>query len=69
MSLMHTSLRFIAFCIIFFSLSACTLTSPDVQKAQNSDLSSGEKYQDKLTDAQKIGLIRDRRKELDSIRK
>ncbi len=51
------------------TLSACMIDSSDRNTAPSSDTGSSTKYQQKLTDAERIELIRERRKELDSIRK
>jgi tetratricopeptide (TPR) repeat protein len=51
-----------------FLLTSCTsIALPGTDNSGT--LVSGEKYQKELTDAERIALIRDRRKELDSIRK
>jgi tetratricopeptide (TPR) repeat protein len=59
--------------IVFFLVTALTLTScglsPSSTEDTDSTLASWEKYQVKLTEEERIELIRERRKELDSIRK
>ncbi len=61
--------RYIFLIIVpLFLLASCT--SMSLPGGTNSGaLVSGEKYQKELTDEERIALIRDRRKELDSIRK
>lgn len=57
------------FCVLVFSLSACSQYLVPWDSDTPKPLASWEKHQEKLTDEEKIQLIRDRRKELDSIRK
>lgn len=55
-------------CVPLLLLASCTtITLPGT--TSSGTLVSWEKYQKELTDAERIALIRDRRKELDSIRK
>lgn len=49
-------------------LAGCTVISPS-SWGRDTDTVSWEKYQEKLTEEERIELIRDRRRELDSIRK
>ena len=52
---------------LFFLVSCTSIPLPG--GTNSGTLVSGEKYQKELTDAERIELIRERRKELDSIRK
>lgn len=54
--------------VVSYVLSSCTHIHESAQEVTKHIL-SGEEYIDRLTDIQKIDLIRERRKELDSIRK
>jgi tetratricopeptide (TPR) repeat protein len=55
-------------CVPLLLLASCTtITLPG--RTSSGTIISWEKYQKELTDAERIALIRDRRKELDSIRK
>jgi hypothetical protein len=66
--MVHMNLNPLIICVSLFLLASCTtLTLPGA--TNSGTLASGEKYQKELTDAERIALIRDRRKELDSIRK
>ncbi len=58
---------FVIFLSIFL-LSACSLVW-EKSMTDSGSLASGEQLPDKLTDAERIELIRERRKELDTIRK
>lgn len=53
---------------IFLILGSCSL-SDNFRDNWGSSVNSWEKYQEKLSDEERINLIKDRRKELDTIRK
>jgi hypothetical protein len=60
----------VSFLFILMSLVLVSCTHIlDPQEESRQGAISGEKYTEKLTDEERIELIRERRKELDSIRK
>ena len=54
--------------LLLFVLTSC-VGNIGTEQGWYSDIVSGEKYQQRLTDEERIEMIRERRKELDSIRK
>lgn len=66
---MTASLRFFFLILVFVLILSSCVSLDNTSTIEKKILLSGEKHQEKLTEKERIDLIKERRNELDSIRK